>query len=160
MNDRHEQHVRELGLHLGQLALQALDLDVFACAALGDFFQLADAVCEPKPQQDHLPLLIGGKRDRMLRIVARHADQWNMWGLPDVIAERGAELDRACSELGRDPAEIVRSAQALVRITDDPVASRAFVDSVSPRAAFAGTTERAKRPSDQARAARRWLSTA
>ncbi len=107
----------------------------------GEFFQLDEALCEPKPRQDRLPLLVGGKRDRMLRVVARHADQWNMWGLPAVIAERSAALDAACAEVGRDPAEIVRSAQALVRLTDDPDEARAFVSSVAPRAAFAGTAD-------------------
>ena len=30
----------------------------------------------------NLPLLVGGKGDRMLGLVARYADEWNMWGLP------------------------------------------------------------------------------
>ena len=38
--------------------------------------------------QSPLPLLIGGKGDRMMGVVARHADEWNMWGLADAIAER------------------------------------------------------------------------
>ena len=42
------------------------------------FFELSDAWCEPKPVQSRLPLLIGGKGDRMLRLVARQADMWNM----------------------------------------------------------------------------------
>ena len=63
--------------------------------------------------QDPLPLLIGGKGDRMLGIVARYADEWNMWGLADTIAERAAVLDARCEAIGRDPGEIKRSAQAL-----------------------------------------------
>ena len=107
----------------------------------GTWFQLDDALCEPKPHQERLPLLIGGKRDRMLRVVARHADRWNMWGLPDVIAERSAALDHACAEIGRDPVEIERTAQALVLLTDDDDAARSFVEASAPRAAFAGTAE-------------------
>ena len=61
----------------------------------GRYYQLTDAICEPKPVQDPLPLLIGGKGDRMLGIVARYADEWNMWGLADTIAERAAVLDAA-----------------------------------------------------------------
>jgi alkanesulfonate monooxygenase SsuD/methylene tetrahydromethanopterin reductase-like flavin-dependent oxidoreductase (luciferase family) len=108
----------------------------------GEFFQLDAALCEPKPVQARLPLLIGGKRDRMLRLVARHADQWNMWGLPPVIAERSAVLDQACAVIDRDPADIVRSAQALVLLTDDAALGTSFVDAVAPRAAFAGTADR------------------
>ncbi len=105
----------------------------------GEWFQLDDARCEPKPAQTEMPLLIGAKRDRMLRVVARHADQWNMWGLPETIAERAAELDRACAEVGRDPTDITRSAQVLVRLTDDAETGRSFIESSAPRAAFAGT---------------------
>ena len=85
----------------------------------GTYYQLTDAICEPKPVQTPLPLLIGGKGDRMLGVVARHADEWNMWGLADVIAERAAVLDRRCEAIGRDPATIKRSAQALVLLTDE-----------------------------------------
>ena len=73
----------------------------------GDWFQLSDAVSEPKPLQQPLPLLIGGKGDRMLGIVAREADEWNMWSTPEVMAERSAALappvrgDR--TRPGRDP---------------------------------------------------------
>lgn len=105
----------------------------------GRWFQVADAVCEPKPVQRPLPLLIGAKGDRMLGLVARWADEWNMWGLPDTIAERGAVLDAACEAIGRDPATVARSAQALVLLTDDEAAARGFVEAVAPRAAIGGT---------------------
>ncbi len=105
----------------------------------GRWFQLDDAVCEPKPVQQPLPLLVGGKGDRMLGIAARYADEWNMWSFPDTIAERGAALDRACEKIGRDPAEISWSTQALVMLTDDAEAARRLVDAVAPRPAVAGT---------------------
>ncbi len=103
----------------------------------GRWFHLTDALCEPKPI-GHLPLLVGAKGDRMLGIAARWADHWNMWGLPVVIAERSAVLDAACERIGRDPAEIGRSTQALLLPTDDELAARRFVERVAPRAAVAG----------------------
>jgi len=106
----------------------------------GEHYQVRDAVSEPKPVQPHLPLLIGGKGDRMMGIVARQADEWNMWGLAGAIAERSAVLDRRCEEAGRDPAEIARSAQALVLLTDDPAKAEQFVASTGGRAAVAGAT--------------------
>ncbi len=105
----------------------------------GTHVQLRAAHCEPKPLQDPLPLLIGGKGDRMLGVVARHADEWNMWGLPEVIAERRAVLDAHCERIGRDPATIATSTQALVLLTDDERAAAEFVERVAPRAAVAGT---------------------
>ena len=61
-----------------------------------------DAIAEPKPVQAPLPILVGGKGDRMLGVVARHADEWNMWSSPEQIAERGACSTRLREER-RDP---------------------------------------------------------
>lgn len=108
----------------------------------GTHVQLRAAHCEPKPLQDPLPLLVGGKGDRMLGVVARHADEWNMWGLPEVVAGRRAVLDEHCERLGRDPAGISTSTQALVLVTDDERAATEFVDRAAPRAAVAGTADR------------------
>lgn len=104
----------------------------------GRYYQLHSALCQPKPVQDHVPLLIGGKGDQMLRLVARRADQWNMWSLPAVMAERANELARACAEYDRDPATIHRSTQALVLVTDNVDKALTFEESVAPRAAVAG----------------------
>ena len=80
----------------------------------GRYYQLTDAVCEPKPVQDPMPILIGGSGEqRMLGIVARYADVWNTWGTPTVIAHKSGVLDRFCAEVGRDPKAIARTAQAL-----------------------------------------------
>lgn len=46
----------------------------------GKHYQVVDAVCNPKPiQKPHPPLMIGGHGERvLLKIVAKHADMWNM----------------------------------------------------------------------------------
>src|SRR3712207_1484793 len=42
----------------------------------GSYYQVTDAVCEPKPLQRPMPLMIGAKGEkRMLRVVAEHADE-------------------------------------------------------------------------------------
>jgi alkanesulfonate monooxygenase SsuD/methylene tetrahydromethanopterin reductase-like flavin-dependent oxidoreductase (luciferase family) len=109
----------------------------------GRWFTLRDAVCEPAPLQRPLPILVGGKGDRMVRRAARFADEWNMWGLPPVIAERSAFLDRCCADIGRDPATVRRSTQALLLPQPDGAvddeAARRFLEAVAPRAAVAGT---------------------
>ena len=104
----------------------------------GDFFSVRDAICHPLPVQRPLPLLIGAKGDRMLGVVARRADRWNMWSTPEVMRERAAVLARRCERIGRDPASVHRSTQCLVLVTDDRAEAQAFLESVAPRAAFAG----------------------
>ncbi|MEU9330578.1 LLM class flavin-dependent oxidoreductase [Streptomyces canus] len=76
------------------------------------------------------PLLLGGWGDRTLRIIAEHADIWNVPGPPHNgagwIAERARVLEAHCAAIGRDPAEITRSAQIIVDYAD-PAATRAHV---------------------------------
>jgi alkanesulfonate monooxygenase SsuD/methylene tetrahydromethanopterin reductase-like flavin-dependent oxidoreductase (luciferase family) len=108
----------------------------------GRWFALDGAWCEPKAIQDPIPLLIGAKGDRMLGIVATWADAWNLWGLPDVVAARSAVLDRHCESIGRDPATITRTTQALVMLTHDERRARELVEAVSPRAVVAGPAAR------------------
>jgi F420-dependent oxidoreductase-like protein len=97
----------------------------------GRFYQLVDAPMEPKGT---VPLLIGGGGEKVtLRIVARWADEWNTWGTPDVLAAKGAVLERHCEAIGRDPSEISRSAQVIVDLDGDSRLARPMPTlSVSP----------------------------
>ena len=98
----------------------------------GEYYTLRDAPLEPKPVQEHLPLLVGGGGEKVtMRIAAQYADEWNIWGLPDLLKQKGAVLDEHCERLGRDPATIARSAQALLYMGDDP----AWLDEKRSRAA-------------------------
>jgi alkanesulfonate monooxygenase SsuD/methylene tetrahydromethanopterin reductase-like flavin-dependent oxidoreductase (luciferase family) len=85
----------------------------------GQHYVLTGAIAEPKPIQRPVPILIGAKGDRMMGLVARYADAWNMWGLADAITERASVLDACCTAIGRHPASIERSCQALWFVTDD-----------------------------------------
>jgi probable F420-dependent oxidoreductase len=86
----------------------------------GEYYDVTDAPCEPKPVQSPLPILVGTGSPRMLRITARHADEWNTWGGPDMAGGALEKLHAACEQVGRDPATLHKSAQALVFISDDP----------------------------------------
>jgi alkanesulfonate monooxygenase SsuD/methylene tetrahydromethanopterin reductase-like flavin-dependent oxidoreductase (luciferase family) len=87
----------------------------------GKSIQLKGAVCEPKPlQKPHPPILVGGAGDRLLRIVAEHADIWNYPGPPSPeFLQRNELLNEHCASIGRDPNKIVRSMQTIIR-NDDP----------------------------------------
>jgi alkanesulfonate monooxygenase SsuD/methylene tetrahydromethanopterin reductase-like flavin-dependent oxidoreductase (luciferase family) len=73
----------------------------------GRFYTFHDALCEPRPVQAHLPILIGGSGPRKtLRTVALRGDGWNTAGTLDEVRERLAILDAHCADVGRDRSEI------------------------------------------------------
>ena len=74
----------------------------------GEFYRLSDAPFEPKFVRRRVPILIGTKGPRMMRHLARWADAWEGGGSPEQMLALGRELDRACEEVGRDPAKISR----------------------------------------------------
>jgi alkanesulfonate monooxygenase SsuD/methylene tetrahydromethanopterin reductase-like flavin-dependent oxidoreductase (luciferase family) len=77
----------------------------------GEHVRLTGAFGSPKPvQRPYPPIMIGGRSSALLRVVAEHADLWNIPGgdIADVVS-RSALLDRYCAEIGRDPAAITRS---------------------------------------------------
>ena len=80
----------------------------------GSCYDIVEAPCDPKPVQSPLPILVGTSSPRMLRITARHADEWNTWGNPEHAADCRAALVAACNEVGRDPATMWTSVNALV----------------------------------------------
>ena len=106
----------------------------------GDHYTILDAPLDPKPVQTKIPLMIGGGgRKRTLRTAAIHADEWNYWGMPSDIAELCQVLDAHCDDVGRDPAEIERSACALMFIADNEEKLERFRDTDFGRATIVGT---------------------
>ncbi len=78
----------------------------------GAHVRLTGAFGNPRPvQRPHPPIMIGGRASATLRVVAEHANLWNIPGGGDIedLAARSRLLDRYCTEIGRDPAEITRS---------------------------------------------------
>ena len=88
---------------------------------------------EPRPIQPHLPIMVGGGGERKtLRIVAEHADIWNVFGVPDELVHKDSVLRAHCADVGRDPATIERSVgcKITIRSTDAEAerARRAILD--------------------------------
>ena len=73
----------------------------------GKHYHIKDAILEPKPVPVP-PICVGVKGDQALKIVANHADWWN---ISDVnirtFKERSAVLDQHCAAIGRDPKSIL-----------------------------------------------------
>jgi probable F420-dependent oxidoreductase len=80
----------------------------------GACYDITDAPCDPKPVQSPLPLLVGTRSPRMLRITARYASEWNTWGTPEQAGDHRAALVETCDKVGRDPATMRTSVNAMV----------------------------------------------
>ena len=87
----------------------------------GEHYQVEGAICRPQPLQAGGPPLwiAGGGERKTLRIAAEHAAYTNFAGTPEAFAHKSQVLERHCRDIGRDPAEIVRSANYGVVIGRD-----------------------------------------
>jgi alkanesulfonate monooxygenase SsuD/methylene tetrahydromethanopterin reductase-like flavin-dependent oxidoreductase (luciferase family) len=97
----------------------------------GEHDQLKQAVCQPPPvQHPGPPLLLAGRGNRTLAVIAEHADVWNIPGPPhnpiEYLIERSRRLDETCEAIWRDPANLERSTQIVISY-DDPAATRATI---------------------------------
>ena len=87
----------------------------------GEYYSAPECELKPRggPRPEGPPILIGGVTPRMLNIVARYADQWNVYYDKTRNSVEGARenmqnVDEACRAIGRDPTEIARTATVLV----------------------------------------------
>jgi F420-dependent oxidoreductase-like protein len=93
----------------------------------GEYYQLTDAMNNPKPVQRPLPICMGGRgKKRTLPLAARYAHHWNFSGTDmNEFAQCRKVLHESCAKIGRDPAAITCS--ALPRYTGD---NDAFISEV------------------------------
>ena len=109
----------------------------------GRFYRIEDAICRPRPvQEPHPPIWIGGRGEKKtLRIVAKHADVWNVLasslfdGESDLAEDirLSRVLDEYCRDIDRDPATLRRT--ALFAHGSDADATRRTVEAYA-RAGF------------------------
>jgi alkanesulfonate monooxygenase SsuD/methylene tetrahydromethanopterin reductase-like flavin-dependent oxidoreductase (luciferase family) len=85
----------------------------------GQYQQVREAAILPPPIRPRLPVLVAAKGERMLRLTAELADQWQTawFGLPDErYRDRRRAILAACDAVGRDPATL----EVTVGIEIDP----------------------------------------
>jgi alkanesulfonate monooxygenase SsuD/methylene tetrahydromethanopterin reductase-like flavin-dependent oxidoreductase (luciferase family) len=105
------------------------DLEVTARLLKGETVSLEgrwsryhDARLLPPPART-TPILVASKGERMLRLTAQWADAWNTaWfgEVTDALRARLADLDEACTAVGRDPKTIRRTIGVQVRDPGQP----------------------------------------
>lgn len=104
----------------------------------GRYYQLRDAVCEPKPvQKPHIPIWVGGWGEQLtLKYAALYGDGWNTTGSPISLPRKLEALQRHCEAARRDPGEIEKSVMHMrLMMTDDQAAVRRFVEASTYRRA-------------------------
>lgn len=88
----------------------------------GRHYQVKDAPLVPKPlQQPWPPITIGGSGEKYtLPLVARHADIWNCpTYAADELEKKIAIVQEECRRIGRDPASLRMSEQAVLVLVKD-----------------------------------------
>jgi F420-dependent oxidoreductase-like protein len=81
----------------------------------GDRHSTSGALNYPKPLRGDIPILVGGSGERKtLRLVAQYADGCNVFGDPDRARHLLGVLNDHCERVRRDPAEITKTAMAVI----------------------------------------------
>jgi alkanesulfonate monooxygenase SsuD/methylene tetrahydromethanopterin reductase-like flavin-dependent oxidoreductase (luciferase family) len=82
-----------------------------AASLRGQFYNLSNAICRPKPKQETgPPLWIGGRHPKLVEAAAELADGWNYWGLPTgKVLELEKLFYEKCAQLNRSIHDITES---------------------------------------------------
>ena len=91
----------------------------------GERIEVKEALCYPRPIQEHVPLIVGGGGERRtLRLAARYADMANVMGGVETVRRKRLLLDEHCRAEERDPdsIELTHLGTALVGRDDEHVA--------------------------------------
>jgi alkanesulfonate monooxygenase SsuD/methylene tetrahydromethanopterin reductase-like flavin-dependent oxidoreductase (luciferase family) len=95
----------------------------------GRFYTFHDALCEPRPIQQKLPILVGGSGPKKtLRTTARYADAWNTSGTVDEVRQKIETLEAHCADVGRDPNDIERTISFPIVIRNDVKSAQKALD--------------------------------
>ena len=98
--------------------LRALWTDAPATYA-GRHYRVTDAYCEPRPTTP-IPILVGGRRPKLMRLVAEKADIWQWDGPIENFRVPYDLLVAACAEVGRSLSDIRLSTFGEVYFPADP----------------------------------------
>ncbi len=110
----------------------------------GRYYTVHDALCEPKPLQERLPIWVGGTGEQLtLRVVAESADGWNSFFMPvDAFQHKLDVLAQHCADVGRDPADIRKSLMIPAVLGETEAEAQDLTNGLAPDPQrFVGTPE-------------------
>jgi F420-dependent oxidoreductase-like protein len=97
----------------------------------GTHHSVSGAYNSPRPLRGDIPIVVGGSGERKtLRMVAQYADGCNLFGDPERARHLLGVLDGHCERVGRDPAEITKTAMMRIAIADTEDALQAKLDAL------------------------------
>lgn len=114
----------------------------------GKYHTVKEAVAAPKPtQKPYPPILIGGSKPRMLRIMAKYADTVNFVPQPDAASYASTleRLEEVCTEEGRDFERIRKTHFLTMLIGADEAGVTARLERVAKNDGMTPDEWRAKR---------------
>jgi probable F420-dependent oxidoreductase len=88
----------------------------------GKYYEATECVLRPRgPSSSGPPIWVGARGERMLRIIARHADAYiTIWPInPAQVTERWEKMVAVCKEVGRDPATLELTVGTFVHLPED-----------------------------------------
>lgn len=106
----------------------------------GKYFQIEDAILEPKPvQKPHPPIMIGGSGEQLtLKMVARHGNMCNVFGDPATVKNKLDILRRHCEKEKRNYDEIEKTNNAGFLVARDETGVKAKKEKYGVGANFRG----------------------
>ena len=84
----------------------------------GTYYRVRGAYCVPQPGRP-IPILLGGRKPKFMRVVAEKADIWQWDGPIDAYRVPYDLLVANCAEIGRDISSITLSTFGEVYLTDE-----------------------------------------
>jgi alkanesulfonate monooxygenase SsuD/methylene tetrahydromethanopterin reductase-like flavin-dependent oxidoreductase (luciferase family)/predicted kinase len=100
----------------------------------GRVLDVPEALCYPRPLQEHVPILVGGAGERRtLRLAAELADAANVFGDLDTVRRKAAVLRDHCADVGRDPDQVALTHLTTALVGDDDGHVARLVETHRPR---------------------------
>jgi alkanesulfonate monooxygenase SsuD/methylene tetrahydromethanopterin reductase-like flavin-dependent oxidoreductase (luciferase family) len=101
----------------------------------GRYYRLVNAPFAPRRGgAAPIPIMVGGGGEkRTLRTLAKYGDIMNVGGSPEEFAAKIALVNRHCTDVGRDPGEITKTAFMVLALQDDEAKAAQLRQRFAPR---------------------------